>query len=112
METLIQEFSVTENTIYDESLDGRVCITQVLGDQTFCLPSCHLYNFQDFEREDDIPPCFAGLKGTFVEGVISDITTYIEDQVENEKLLCFFDELDEKKTKCLSRFIRLVLKQN
>ena len=108
LENLLQDFLVTENTVYDPSMEGRVCAPNVLGDKTFCLPSCHLYNFLDYETKDDIPPCFAGLKGTNAEKVISNITTYIEEPVENENLLCFFDELDSTKTKCLSRFIKSV----
>ena len=107
LEILIEEFKVNENTIFDDSLNNRVCVPDVLGeDQTFCLPSCNDYNFLDYETTDEIPPCFIGFRGTFTETLISYITNWIEEPIENEKDICFFTELDEQRRRCESPSLR------
>ena len=108
LENLLQDFLVTENTVYDPSMEFRVCVPNMLGGQTFCIPQCSEYNFMDFETTDDIPPCTTAILPTFIEQVILNITQLYEQPIENERELCFFNELDEKKRKCLSRNWRSV----
>jgi len=113
VELLVQDFRVTKDTIFEESMKFRICVPNFMGGgQTYCLPRCTDYNFLDFETEDKIPPCTTAIQPSYLEQVISNITENFEEPFENERELCYFPELDEQRLNCTARYWRMCRADN
>ena len=111
---------------------NRVCNSLKLGDDTLrtlgqdpklnlpadlsnenppfcCIQWCDdKFNFQDFEtRNVGFNPCFIAYQGSFIESIVSILTSLIEPARENDREVCRFSDMNDDKNRCVSKISRL-----
>lgn len=79
---------------------GHIGATQTTEMSTYCMAACTDFDMKPIIRDSPPPPCVYFYQGTVMEGIVSTVSSYLEQPVENERIFCPFFLLDAEKFDC------------